>query len=75
MPQRRPRPATGGPGQVLDAYARQAAELARLVEDWQASNRRFAAVLVGALGELQVALEEAAAQLQGRSTVGGDDCG
>src|SRR6266536_1930956 len=57
--------AADGPGEVLDAYARQVDELARMVEDWQASNLRYARVLTTALGELHVALDETAAGLSG----------
>jgi hypothetical protein len=54
----------------LDAYARQVDELARMVEDWQAANRRYAGALAGALGELHVALDEIAAEVAGRGPNG-----
>jgi hypothetical protein len=60
-----------GPGEALDAYARQADELARMVEDWQAANRRYARALTAALGELHVALDEIAADLTGSGGNGG----
>jgi hypothetical protein len=54
------------PAVVLAAYARQVDELARLVEDWQAAAAGYARVLAHALGELHVALDEAATTLDRR---------
>lgn len=64
------KPEPVGPGETLNAYARQVDELARMVEDWQASNRRYAGALAGALGELHVALDEIAADLSGHGGTG-----
>ena len=61
----------GEAADVLAVHARHADELARLVEDWQAANAGYARVLTRALGELHVALDQAAHDLTSTDRDGG----
>lgn len=55
-------------GELAETYARQADELARLVEDWDAASRRYARAVTTGLGELHVVLDELAARLAASAT-------
>jgi hypothetical protein len=54
------------PARTLAAYARQADELAGMVEQYATAHRRHITVLLHALGDLHVAMEELAARLDQR---------
>jgi hypothetical protein len=51
------------PAEVAASYARQADELAALVEQYDAAHRRHVRVLLHALGNLHVAMDELATSL------------
>jgi len=51
------------PAQTLAAYARQADELAGMVEQYDTAHRRHITVLLHALGDLHVAMDELATRL------------
>jgi hypothetical protein len=46
------------PAELAEAHARQVDELAAIVEQYDAAHRRYTAVLLDALGDLHVALDE-----------------
>jgi uncharacterized protein YciW len=54
------------PARTLAAYARQAHELAGMVEQYDTAHRRHITVLLHALGDLHVAMDELAARLDQR---------
>jgi hypothetical protein len=56
------------PADELAAYARQADELAAMVEQYDTAHRRHTTVLLHALGDLHVAMEELATRLDRRPT-------
>jgi hypothetical protein len=54
------------PARTLAAYARQADELVGMVERYDTAHRRHITVLLNALGDLHVAMDELAARLDQR---------
>jgi hypothetical protein len=54
------------PADVVAAYARQADELAAMVEQYDAAHRRHITVLLHALADLHVAMDELAGRLDRR---------
>jgi hypothetical protein len=58
------------PADVVAAYARQADELAAMVEQYDTAHRRHITVLLHALGDLHVAMDELATRL-GQRPAGG----